>query len=162
MDQPISSFPPGPSDEEVVTAGPAPLTATVVPTAGPSGDAAPEPSADSFAILVMSAEGTILRFSPEAELAFGYSRHEALGAPLADLIVPPRLREAHREGLANYLRTGDGAILDATFDLPAVRKDGTELAIQLYVTALDTAPETFLGVLRVPGPGMAEVHAEHS
>jgi PAS domain S-box-containing protein len=163
MDQPISAISPvTTSDDEAVTAGPDPLTATVAATAAPAGEAAPEPSADSFAIVVMNADGDIMRFSPEAELTFGYSRHEALGAPLADLIVPPRLRDAHRDGLANYLRTGDGAILDATFDLPAVRKDGTELAVQLFVTALSTVPESFLGVLRVPGPGLAEIHAEHS
>jgi hypothetical protein len=37
---------------------------------------------------------------------------EAVGRPLAELIVPPELREQHRQGLRRYVTTGDPHVLD--------------------------------------------------
>ena len=40
-----------------------------------------------------------------AGLAFGWTRDEALGRPLADTIIPAEHREAHDRGLARVLGT---------------------------------------------------------
>jgi PAS domain S-box-containing protein len=44
--------------------------------------------------------GIITEFNPAAERTFGYSRAEAVGRSLGDLIVPPSLRQQHGLGLA--------------------------------------------------------------
>src|SRR5436309_7455397 len=47
-------------------------------------------------------------FRSQAEATFGWPRAEVVGRSLADTIIPPRFREAHRLGLARYLETGEG------------------------------------------------------
>ena len=55
-------------------------------------------------IITMDATGQVQEFNPAAERGFGFSRSEAVGKELAELIIPPRFRERHREGLAHYLK----------------------------------------------------------
>jgi PAS domain S-box-containing protein len=55
-------------------------------------------------IISMDHDGRVIEFNPAAERTFGYRRAEALGKELAELIIPPRLRERHRRGLARCRR----------------------------------------------------------
>jgi len=52
---------------------------------------------------------------------FGYSRGQALGRKLAELIIPAALREAHRQGLARYLETGASQVLGRLLQMRALR-----------------------------------------
>ena len=63
-------------------------------------------------IVAMDASGRVLAWNPAAARTFGWSAGEALGREMADLIVPPALRERHRAGLARYLAGGDPVLLD--------------------------------------------------
>ena len=79
---------------------------------------------------------------------FGYTRAEALGREMAELIIPPGLRERHRNGLARYLATGDGPVLGKRFEITAVRKDGSEFPVELAICRIPTSgPPTFTGHL---------------
>jgi PAS domain S-box-containing protein len=68
------------------------------------------------------------------ERTFGYRPGEAIGRDLAETIVPPSLREAHRRGLARHLETGQSSILDRRIEMPAMRADGTEFPAEVSVT----------------------------
>ena len=57
-------------------------------------------------IITMDANGRLVEFNPAAQRVFGFSRQEVLGKELAELIIPPPMREQHRRGLAHYLKTG--------------------------------------------------------
>ena len=57
-------------------------------------------------IITMDAQGRVLEFNPASERVFGYTRAEVIGQELAELIIPPALRDRHRRGLAHYLATG--------------------------------------------------------
>src|SRR5437763_13806216 len=57
-------------------------------------------------IIAISHEGRIIEFNPAAERVFGYSRQEVIGSELAELIIPPMMREAHRRGMVHYLKSG--------------------------------------------------------
>ena len=63
-------------------------------------------------VVAMDHAGCVLEFNPAAERTFGYTRSEAVGAELGDLIVPEHLRDAHRRGLARYVETRQGTLLD--------------------------------------------------
>jgi PAS domain-containing protein len=58
-------------------------------------------------ILTMDHEGRITEFNPAAERTFGFAREDVIGKQLADVIIPPALREQHRMGLERYLATGE-------------------------------------------------------
>jgi PAS domain S-box-containing protein len=100
-------------------------------------------------IVTMDRDGKVLEFNPAAERTFGYSREEAIGKPLADLIIPHRFREAHKAGLARYTATGEAHVLGQRLELPALRKDGSEFQTELTITRSDIeGHQTFTGVLR--------------
>ena len=101
------------------------------------------------AIVSMGADGNILEFNPMAETIFGYRRDEVIGRDVADLLIPPSLRERHREGLRTYLRLGEGAIIGRRVELAAMRRDGTEFPIELAITRLPgSGSPTFMGFIR--------------
>jgi two-component system, chemotaxis family, CheB/CheR fusion protein len=88
-------------------------------------------------IITMDAAGRVREFNPASERVFGFTRAEAVGKELAELIIPPRIRERHRQGLAHYLKTNEGPLLGKLIEIEALRRDGTEILVQLAITALE-------------------------
>jgi PAS domain S-box-containing protein len=100
-------------------------------------------------IVTIDHEGCITEFNPAAERTFGYRRDEVVGEPLADVIVPPSLREQHRQGFARYLATGETRVLGRRLELTAVRADGCEFPVELAITRIPLdGPPSFTGYLR--------------
>ena len=100
-------------------------------------------------IITIDEEGRIVEFNPAAEKTFGYTRSEVLGREMAALIIPERLREPHRKGIARYLATGEGPVLNRRLELTALRTDGSEFPVELVITHLPSAkPHRFTGFLR--------------
>ncbi|MFN2476785.1 MAG: PAS domain S-box protein [Chthoniobacterales bacterium] len=85
-------------------------------------------------IIVIEEDGRVREFNPAAERMFGYQRDAVIGKELAELIIPPALRERHRQGLAHYLATGEGPLLGKRIEVPALRSDGTEILVELAIT----------------------------
>ena len=86
-------------------------------------------------IITMDASGRVQEFNPASERVFGFSRGEAVGKELAELIIPPRLRERHRQGLARYLKTGEGPLIGKLIEIEALRRDGSEIMVALAINA---------------------------
>lgn len=86
-------------------------------------------------IITMDADGIVREFNPAAEQTFGYRREEAVGRELAELIIPPSLRERHREGLKRYLKTGEGPVLGKRIEITGMRADQSEILVELAITA---------------------------
>jgi len=83
------------------------------------------------------------------ERTFGYRAGEVIGRELAQLVVPPSLREAHRQGFAHYLESGQSRILNQRIEITAMRADGSEFPAELTVTRTGPAGEpTFTGYVR--------------
>ncbi|HJR51914.1 MAG TPA: PAS domain S-box protein, partial [Gemmatimonadales bacterium] len=57
----------------------------------------------SYAFIGMHADGTVAAWNQHAASTFGWTREQALGRQLADLIIPPEARADHHRGLAHYL-----------------------------------------------------------
>ena len=85
------------------------------------------------AIVHMDGRGCVCEWNPAAERIFGRARAEVIGRALADLIVPPALREAHHQGFARHLQSGDSHILGQRIEVPALRADGTEFPVELTI-----------------------------
>jgi PAS domain S-box-containing protein len=100
-------------------------------------------------VITMTHDGLVADFNAAAERTFGYSRDAAVGRPLSELIVPPDLRAAHRAGLARYVATGEGRILNQRLELEAMRADGSTFPAELTVTRVGLAePPLFAGFVR--------------
>jgi PAS domain S-box-containing protein len=90
------------------------------------------------AIITMDHEGRIIEFNPAAERIFGRSRADVIGHLLVDVIIPPRLREGHRRGLARYLETGETRLIGRRSETVGMRADGTEFPVELAVSRVST------------------------
>ena len=100
-------------------------------------------------IVVMDHEGIVGEWNPAAERTFGWTREEAIGRRLGDMIVPEELRQRHEEGLARAARTGESRIMGQRLRLPALRKDGSTFTAELAITKIERGGRTFFtGTLR--------------
>lgn len=88
---------------------------------------------------IISIDGSqqVIEWNPAAERTFGYTREEALGQVLTELIVPPDLRSRHYQGFARHLATGASTILDQRLEMRGQRRDGTIFPVELTVTRAD-------------------------
>ena len=101
------------------------------------------------AVITINHQGKIIEFNPEAERMFGYSRTEALGNSVAELIIPPSLRERHSRGLAHNLATGESRILGKVVEMQAMRADGSKFPAELSLVRIDLDELTiFTGQIR--------------
>jgi PAS domain S-box-containing protein len=101
------------------------------------------------AVVTMDAGGRVVGWNQAAAAVFGYHASEAIGRDMADLIVPPALRQRHRQGLARFLEGGRPAILDRRLELTGMRRDGTEFPVELTITKIGLpGPPMFTGYLR--------------
>jgi PAS domain S-box-containing protein len=100
-------------------------------------------------VITIDHDGNILEFNPASEQTFGYARDDVLGTQMADLIIPPLLRDAHHRGFAHYLATDEGPIFGQRLELTAMRADGSEFPVELAVARVDVPGEpVFTGFIR--------------
>ena len=100
-------------------------------------------------IITMDHDGNVVEVNRATERTFGYRAEEMIGRELAELIVPPSWRDAHRGGLARYVRTGRGALGGHPVEAQGMRADGSEFPVELIVTRPDLpGPPLFCGYLR--------------
>ena len=100
-------------------------------------------------VVTIDHEGRVVELNAAAVDAFGYSASDAVGHEMAELIVPPDLRDAHRKALRRCVKTGEGALLGGRIELRAMRRDGSEFPIELTITRIGEAdPPMFTGYIR--------------
>ncbi|HSU83621.1 MAG TPA: PAS domain S-box protein, partial [Thermoanaerobaculia bacterium] len=85
------------------------------------------------AFVAMSADGLIAGWNRQAEITFGWPRAEAVGRVLSETIIPPQFREAHSRGLARFLATGEGPLLNRVIEVAALRRDGSEFPAEISI-----------------------------
>jgi len=89
------------------------------------------------AIVTIDENGKLIAWNPSAETIFGYTAEEAYGKQLTDLIIPPSLRDAHKKGFARFMSTKEAIIVNkGRLELPAIKKDGTEILVELTITSV--------------------------
>jgi PAS domain S-box-containing protein len=99
-------------------------------------------------VIIADASGRVVEFNPAAERTFGYTREETLGRTLAELIVPPSLRELHSKAFARFVKTREKRLFGRRLELTGMRADGTEFPIELALSCMESDPLLVCGALR--------------
>ena len=100
-------------------------------------------------VIVMDTAGVVRGWNDRAARKFGFSAAEAVGCRMSELVIPERYRAAHEAGLARFLATGEGPVIDTLIEIEALCADGTEIPVELSITYTEHFGEPlFLGFLR--------------
>ncbi|MDX6385392.1 MAG: two-component system, cell cycle sensor histidine kinase and response regulator CckA [Blastocatellia bacterium] len=91
-------------------------------------------------VVTIDHEGKVIDFNPAAESTFGYASSEVIGKTMADMIVPPHLRTSLEAGFNRYIETGRTSMLGKRLEVQAMRADGSEIPIELTITAIGEHP----------------------
>jgi PAS domain S-box-containing protein len=95
------------------------------------------------AIVMTDREGKIVLVNARTEKLFGYARAELLGQKV-ELLVPERLRAQH-PGLRNgFSENPTVRLMGAGRDLTGLRKDGTEVPIEIGLNPVHIGEEAFV------------------
>lgn len=94
------------------------------------------------AIITIDQDGHVTEFNAAAQHLTGWSRQEAMGRTLKELIIPEELRGAHESGLRRCLETGDGPVLGHRLETTALRKDGTRIPVELTIARMRLADDS--------------------
>jgi PAS domain S-box-containing protein len=101
------------------------------------------------AIITIDHEGNVVEFNRAAEQMFGRTAEEAVGTELAELVIPPALREQHRAALRRFVETGTGTLLGRRVELMGMRADGSEFPVELAINLVaGPGPSLFTGTVR--------------
>lgn len=96
------------------------------------------------ALILVDAKGTMTLVNRQTEQLFGYTRAELLGKPV-DMLVPERFRARHPGMRGGYLASPSERAMGAGRDLHGLRKDGSEVPVEIGLTPIQTPDGT--GVL---------------
>ena len=88
------------------------------------------------AVVTTDAQGRVTDWNGRAQAMFGWSKAQALGQPVEDLILPERNRQAHRDGLARFLATGEERLMSRHVEMTAMRRDLVEFPVDMSLSAL--------------------------
>lgn len=95
----------------------------------------PDPLDDfADALIVVTPEGTIRKWSRGAERVFGYSKIEAIGNLMTELIVPEAQRSEELERIRLAPQSGS-----ATFEAVRLRRDGQTVHVDVSMEAIRDA-----------------------
>lgn len=75
----------------------------------------------------------IVAVSPAALLLLGWDEADLVGQRIL-AVIPPRMRERHVAGFTRSVVTGDDRLLGTPLPLPALARDGREIAIDLFLS----------------------------
>ena len=86
------------------------------------------------AVVMMDNRGRIAFWNEAGQRIFGFSRQEAQGKKLHELIIPERNRVDFERNFTDFRRTGQGPVIGKTLELPGLRKDGAEIVTEVSVS----------------------------
>ena len=98
--------------------------------------------AASDAFIASDERDVITEWNRQAEELFGWTRAEAIGRRVADLVVAPRNRERHRAALAAYMQTGEAPWVGTRMQRDARHRDGREFPVELTTSPVRTEDGT--------------------
>jgi PAS domain S-box-containing protein len=101
------------------------------------------------AVVTIDERSSIVDWNAAAERMFGWSRAEAVGRTLTDLIVPSAFRQPHQEGMERFLRDGTAQVFNRRVETLALRRSGEEFHAELSIWPVKTGDgNTFSSFIR--------------
>jgi PAS domain S-box-containing protein len=100
-------------------------------------DAAPD------AMVIADDSGEIRLVNKQAEAMFGYPPQDLAGRKI-EVLIPDRFRDRHLEHRRRYLADGRVRPMGAGLDLCGLRRDGTEVPVEISLSPLSTARGRFV------------------
>ncbi|MBI3884764.1 MAG: PAS domain S-box protein, partial [Opitutae bacterium] len=101
------------------------------------------------AIVVIDQAGRIEEFNRAAERMFGHAAGAVLGQEMAEVIVPPAYRAAHRADLARLVAPDEARRLGRRLEMTALRADGSEFPVEISIQRVGAAtPARFTAFIR--------------
>ena len=100
------------------------------------------------AVIVMRTDGVVADWNDHAVRVFGWTREEAVGRVMADLIIPERYRDVHKSALDRYLNTRRASVLGRRIEVSAIRKNAEEFPVELSIAPIPGPKLLFVGCLR--------------
>jgi protein-histidine pros-kinase len=94
------------------------------------------------ALVMVDPKGLIVMVNSRAEVLFGYETGELLGRPL-EILLPERYRGAHVGYRAGYFAKPSPRPMISALELFALRKDGSEFAVEISLSTVKQAEEVF-------------------
>lgn len=94
-------------------------------------------------MLMVDRGGTIVLVNAQIEALFGYDREELIGRPM-EMLVPARYRQSHPGYRAEFFGDAKARPMGGGRDLFGVRKDGTEVPIEIGLNPLQTPDGDFV------------------
>ncbi|MBE0613136.1 MAG: PAS domain S-box protein [Burkholderiales bacterium] len=88
------------------------------------------------AVVMMDNAGRIAFWNEAGQRIFGYSRQEAQGKKLHELIIPAADRAEFEKNFIDLRRAGQGPVAGRTLELPGLRKDGVEIVTEVSVSGV--------------------------
>ena len=88
-------------------------------------------------VISVDQHNRIICWNQQAMYIFGYSLKQALGRDVAELIVPPAYREAYRQDMAQFIKTGISRIVNTRTEVVAMRSDDSEFPMELSISAVE-------------------------
>lgn len=95
------------------------------------------------AMVMIDKDGQIVLVNAETERIFGYSREELLGRPV-EMLIPERFRQAHPLQREHFLRKPRARAMGAGRDLYGLRKDRSEVPIEIGLNPIITSRGAFV------------------
>src|SRR5690242_2329929 len=89
-------------------------------------------------ILVVDADGKILRINPSAEKLFGYEKGELIGKKI-EVLVPHRFSNRHENDRDNFNKNPHARSMGRGLDLFGLRKDGKEIPVEISLSPYHNA-----------------------
>lgn len=88
------------------------------------------------AVIMMNPEGNISFWNPAAEKMFGYHNDEVMGKNVHKLLAPAHYHKAYETAFPRFQKMGRGNAIGRTLELEALKKDGSQIFIELSLSSL--------------------------
>lgn len=99
-------------------------------------DATPDP------MILSDEQGFITMANQQAARILGYEEDELVGQPI-EILVPERFRENHKIQREHFSAEQKVRPMDSGMSVPALRKDGSELAVEVSLSPIQTKQGLF-------------------
>lgn len=91
-----------------------------------------------YGLLMVNPAGTITMVNPQCEVIFGFTQEELIGRSV-EMLLPFSYREAHGRHLLTFFANPVRKHMGGLRDLPGLRKNGTEVPVEIGLTPIRTA-----------------------